>query len=139
MDSNQIFINELTRERERILLDIQKLKSELEVIQRLLAKRVSSESDLMTDSYIMKQQRRPLQAIKKIFSDSPKKDFTPGQLRDELQRLRDNKSLKSNASNLLSVTHSALKSLVKKNLIVKNDMTDPPSYHLREDLQGKLI
>lgn len=139
MNSNQIFINELTRERERILREIQGLQSELEVIQRLLAKRVSSESNLITDAYIKKPQRRPLQALKKIFSDNPKNDFIPGQLRDELQKLRDNKLLKSNANNLLFVTHSALKSLLKKNIIIKNDMADPPSYHLREDLQGKLI
>lgn len=76
---------------------------------------------------------QPIDAIRKIFKANPRKAWKPGELRDELQIMREQGSLSSKAKDLLFLTHSCLKSLIKNGEIIKDSNPDIPVYYLRKE------
>jgi hypothetical protein len=130
---NTVILNELTRERDRLLNEIEQLQTELRVVQRLIDRRLQPESDKATQMYVRKNAKKPYHALKQIFINKPSLKFTPSGLRDELERLQSQELLISKSDNLLFVVHSSLKGLLKKNIITKNIDDEPPTYQFNQD------
>jgi len=59
-------------------------------------------------------------SIRKAFDDYPERNWTPPTLRDELQKLRDKKLLKSDARDLLTSINSPLQRLVRNGYVRKS-------------------
>ena len=123
-------LNELLKERERLLDEITERQEELKVIQKLIDRRTRNESEETQKAFIGTATKRPYHALKDIFTQSPYKSFTPSELRDELENLKKLGLLKSNSENLLFVVHSSLKALIKKDVIEKESQNEPPTYKL---------
>ena len=132
-------LEELIKEREKLLDEITERQEELTVIQKLIARRTKTESDEATELFISNATKRPLLALKDIFTQSPFKSFTPSELRDELEKLKKSDLLKSNSKNLLFVVHSSLKVLIKRGIIKKELENEPPTYKLSDSKSLKLI
>lgn len=131
MQTNDIVLNELLLERKRLTDLIGELNTELKVIQKLIDRRTSPDSENSTQSYIDKNALKPMQAIEKLFKDYPAKPFLPSEIKTELGRLRKQGMLITQSKNLLNVVHSSLKTLIKKGVIVKNDSLNPPRYKIK--------
>lgn len=121
---------ELVRERQSIISELEQLQIELRVIQRMIDKHTQPQSAEATKMFIHKNAKKPLQALKRIFNDSPTRKFTPSNLRDELESLRRQELLITKSDNLLFIVHSSLKALLSRNIIIKNLDDEPPTYQL---------
>jgi len=133
MQTNDIVLNELILERNRLTDLIAELNGELKVIQKLINRRTSNDSDNPTESYIKSSALKPLQAIEKLFKDFPDKPFIPSEIKIELGRLKKQGLLITQSKNLLNVVHSSLKSLIKKDAINKDESLNPPRYRLKKE------
>ena len=60
---------------------------------------------------------RPVQVVKKLFKDNPDKIFTPPELRDQLQHLKNSGGLIHRGKNMLTTTHTTLRLLQEQNYI----------------------
>lgn len=82
--------------------------------------------------YIIPKPVSVVEALKIIFKAKPSKEFEPVELKDELELIRKKKQLVSDADNLLWITHSALKTLIKDNYIIKNTEGSKPTYRKKD-------
>lgn len=80
-----------------------------------------------------------VEALNLMFTYSPTKEFEPVELKDKLESLRKKNLLNSNAENLLWITHSALKTLLKDNFIIKNKSGSKSTYRKKILLDKKTI
>lgn len=114
------------------------LIEEIEVVNKLYSKLVSSEPTKnevkprnALAQLIQKVIDEPVtvvEALKVIFSNAPTKKFEPVELKNELENIRKKNLLNSDAENLLWITHSALKTLMKDNFIIRNESGSRPTY-----------
>jgi hypothetical protein len=82
--------------------------------------------------YIITKPVSVVEALKIIFKAKPSKEFEPVELKDELELIRKKKLLDSDADNLLWITHSALRTLIKDNYLIKNTEGSKPTYRKKE-------
>ena len=73
----------------------------------------------------------PVDAIIDLFRSHESRAWTPPELRDQLQRLKDEGKLLSNSENLLGSVHTVLKPLLKKKAIERAERRGgKPAYRL---------
>lgn len=111
-------LQEELNKRVRIEIQINKLKNQLDLIQSMVSRFTTNEETGNLFKTIEKP-RRPIKAILQLMRDNPDKKYTPTQLRDELEYLKKQSLLLSDAGNLLYVVHSCLRGLLKSNFIMK--------------------
>ncbi len=134
MKTNDIILNELVLERDRIVDQITELNNTLMIIQKLIDRRTRVDSESPAEAYIKRNALKPMQAIQKLFKENPDKQFIPSGIRMELEYLKERGLLITRSDKLLNVAHSSLKALIKKGVIIKNVSYSPPRYRL----EGKL-
>lgn len=118
---------------------VKNLKEDRQTIYHMLNKQSNVTPTNQTGQHSTLSKRlRPIDAILNLMREDEYKKWSPTGLRDSLQELQEEGKLVSKASNLLWVVHSSLKSLVKRNDIVKEEGEDgTPVYRLSEN--GKLL
>ena len=111
-------LQEELNKRKQIEIQINKLKNQLEFIQSMVNRFVTKEE---TESLFrtMEKPKRPIKAIMELMRENPDKKYTPTQLRDELEYLKKQNLLLSDAKNLLFVVHSCLRGLLRASFIMK--------------------
>ena len=67
---------------------------------------------------------RPVPIVRQLFKDNPDKEFSPPEVRDVLQALKDKGELVSTSPETLRTAHSALRSLNRQKFIERIERED---------------
>ena len=118
------------------------LAVELRILLRMIERYVPKIGD--TELPISKDEStdliKPTPVIKKVFRENPDKQFSPGELRDMLKRLRQQKRLIVKSKDLLVTTHTVVRALLKQEFVIKIDKPDGiPVYQLANKENELLI
>ena len=133
-DLNKLIIEDLVKERNRIAHEIQDLQTELKVVQKMIDKRTKSVlSNTPLGVRIVGKPKKPIQAIHELLKNNAGKDFTPTEIREEMEYLRKQGLLLSDAKNLLWVVHSALRTLFMKGLVTRTDENNNVYYSVEKN------
>lgn len=144
---NKLLLEELVLTRKRLEEEIQLIREELrnmaklqekvvklvnqqELIQSMIDRITSSEEASQLFKAIGKP-KRPIKAIFELFRENPDKKYSPPDLRDELEYLKKQNLLLSDANNLLFVVHSCLRGLLKSGFIMKVVENDSVFYQYK--------
>jgi hypothetical protein len=128
----------ITKERDNILSEIE---SVAKVYDRFVPadnqtnKKPVNALSLVTKFSIesIKEPISVVEALKIIFKESPTKEFSPVELRDKLESLKKKELLSTDAENLLWITHSAIRTLLRENFISKKESGTWPTYQRKID------
>lgn len=114
------------------------LKAVLGLLERSpIREKLSSNTDTVQP---LNEKVGPTKAIIQMFDNSPNYNWTPGELRNKLLKLRKDGKLASKSTDMLSAVHSILKHLIKIEHIEKDSNKQIPTYRRKlEKENGKLF
>lgn len=147
MENNQ-FVSALRDEERRLEHEISILENELEEIQRMIKRRSADQvaqlplpigPTVRQTEHSSKQVRGPVEAVRSLFDESPEKMWSPIEIKNRLEIMKNEGTLQSNTKRLFGAVHTALGSLVHSKYVIKhpkNRTTGVPTYSKAVSKQG---
>ena len=128
MNSNIDFLGALEDEKKLIQEQVITLQNDLQSIDRLIERYKIRNQNQLAINMPQNEKIGPTQAVRDLFDNNPERDWKPGEIRDELDKLKDNGILESSTDKLLHTVHWILRKLTEKNYIKKDSSKQIPTY-----------